>query len=191
METLRIIRDYLIRLLKLWIYWFWFFALDLLGLIINTLFPRFTPPQWLYILIGVTGFMVANIKLYYDREKEIDELINQSENLSRHIHVDALQRQEIKDDLFSKMPKLLSEMKEDLSNSPFVREFFVLSRNWMMNYGSTKRFSYYLEDHEGLENKIQVLENMGLVYDVTDKNVKKYRMAEELVDYLTKESWLL
>lgn len=191
MDNLKIIRGYLIRLLKLWIYWFWFFALDLLGLIINTIFPKFSPPQWLYILIGVTGFMVANIKLYYDREKEIDELINQSENFSKHIHVDVLPRKEIKEDLLSKMPKLMSEMKEDLSNSPFVREFFVLSKKWTMNYGGTKRFSYYLEDHEDLENKIQVLENKGLVYDVTNKNVKKYRMSEELVDYLTKESWLI
>jgi hypothetical protein len=44
---------------------------------------------------------------------------------------------------------------------------------------------HYFDDHEDLESKVQILENKGMVRDVTNKNVKRYRMAEALVDYLT------
>ena len=57
----------------------------------------------------------------------------------------------------------------------------------MVFWNGGTAFEYHLDDHEDLESKIQILENMGLVRDVTNKNVKRYRMAEELVDYLTAE----
>jgi hypothetical protein len=82
------------------------------------------------------------------------------------------------------MPELLGEMQIDLSVRPLKREFVLLKRGWMFWNGGTA-FEYYFDDHEELESKIQILENMGFVRDVTNKNVKRYRMAEELVDYLT------
>jgi hypothetical protein len=84
------------------------------------------------------------------------------------------------------MPELLGEMQSDLSVSPFKREFVLLKRGWAFWNGGAA-FEYYFDDHEDLESKIQILENMALVRDVTNKNVKRYRMVEELVEYLTGE----
>jgi len=82
------------------------------------------------------------------------------------------------------MPELLGEMQSDLSVSPLKREFVLLNRGWAFWNGGTA-FEYYFDDHGELESKVQILENLGLVRDVTNKNVKRYRMTEELVEYLT------
>jgi hypothetical protein len=82
------------------------------------------------------------------------------------------------------VPELLAEMQTDLSVSPFKREFVLLKRGWAFWNGGTA-FEYYFDDHPDLDSKVQILENMDLVRDVTNKNVKRYRMAEELVEYLT------
>lgn len=81
------------------------------------------------------------------------------------------------------MPKLIAEMSSDLKGRPLMREFFVVSRQWCMNY-QAPCFTYYFEDHKDLESKIQILENYGLVVDVTPSNAKKYRIMEEFTEYL-------
>ena len=84
------------------------------------------------------------------------------------------------------MPDLVSEMRADLSRegSEFIREFFLVSKKWVMNYGRIPRFVYYYEEHDNLDGKIQVLENYGFVIDITTGNAKKYRMTEEFVELL-------
>lgn len=82
------------------------------------------------------------------------------------------------------IPELLNEMRADLSVSPLKREFVLLKRGWAFWNGGTA-FEYYSEDHAELESKVQILENRGLVRDITNKNVKRYRMTEELAEYLT------
>ena len=86
----------------------------------------------------------------------------------------------------SAMPALVSEMRADLSveGNEFIREFFLLSRKWVMNWGRTRRFAYYYEEHDNLDGKIQVLENCGFVFDVSTRKTKKYRMTEEFVESL-------
>lgn len=83
-----------------------------------------------------------------------------------------------------KMSELIHEMQDDLKNNEFVREFFLLKKSWAMNYGDTPRFSYFYDDHNNLDGKVQILENHGLVYDVSTGKTKKYRMAEEFVDLI-------
>ncbi len=74
-------------------------------------------------------------------------------------------------------------MKEDLSNKEyqFIREFFLLSKRLEFN-PSKNYFSYYLEEHKDLLDKIIVLENHGYVMDITSTSTKKYRMTEEFVE---------
>lgn len=86
----------------------------------------------------------------------------------------------------AKMPELISEMRADLSkdDQEFVREFFLVSKKWTMNYGETRRFTYFFEDHSNLEGKVQVLENYGFVLNVRPGPAKIYRMTEEFVDFL-------
>ncbi len=81
------------------------------------------------------------------------------------------------------MPALLEEMREDLRNHPTSREFVVLKLAWVYNSGGTY-LAYYLDDHEDLEGKLQVLANLGLVREITYNNVRRFLFEEELVDYL-------
>jgi hypothetical protein len=69
-------KTYLVRFIKLWIVWFWFFVLDGLGLVVDTFVPSFSPPRWLYLLIPVIGIIAANVKLFTEDEREIRNLQN-------------------------------------------------------------------------------------------------------------------
>jgi len=86
----------------------------------------------------------------------------------------------------SAMPDLVSEMRSDLSTegSELIREFFLVSKRWVMNYGPTPRFVYYYEDHDNLDGKVQVLEGHGFVVDVTTGKAKLYRMMEGFAELL-------
>jgi hypothetical protein len=81
------------------------------------------------------------------------------------------------------MPELLAEMRQDLAQSPLRREFVLLKRAWAY-WASGTEFMYYLDDHADLENKVRILENVGLVQDITSKNVSRYRISERLARYL-------
>lgn len=65
---------YLIRLVRLWLFWCWFVALDALGLVVDTFFPDCSPPRWIYWTIPILGFLLANVKLFADQETRIAEL---------------------------------------------------------------------------------------------------------------------
>lgn len=89
--------------------------------------------------------------------------------------------------LWSEHEKLLSEMKSDLTNPDFSyhREFYVLSKIWMFN-ASGPHLSYYLEDHDSLEQQLKSLVGKGLIVDVTEfgKSVTKYQFTDKFVEHL-------
>ncbi len=89
--------------------------------------------------------------------------------------------------LFSKirslMPELIAEMSADLKGDSLKREFFIIGKHWVMNFPE-KHLVYYFEEHKDLQSKIQILENNGLVIDVTRGNAKRYRLMEEFAEYL-------
>ncbi len=82
------------------------------------------------------------------------------------------------------MPALLEEMREDLSNHPTSREFVVLKSTWVYN-SPDFYLAYYLDQHEDLEGKLQVLENLGFIRDITYNSVRRFLFQEQFVDYLT------
>lgn len=81
------------------------------------------------------------------------------------------------------MPELLAEMRDDLVSNPFMREFVVYKKGLSFWNGGTA-FEYTSADEPTLLSKVKIMENVGLVRDITHTNVKRYRMSEELVDYL-------
>lgn len=83
------------------------------------------------------------------------------------------------------MPKLLKEMKEDLKQYPLCREFVILGKKWAYNPSGTE-LMYFFEDHEELENKVRILENYGVIHNITYTNVDRYCFTEEFVEYLIK-----
>ncbi|MFH1235430.1 MAG: toll/interleukin-1 receptor domain-containing protein [Parcubacteria group bacterium] len=82
------------------------------------------------------------------------------------------------------MPALLKEMREDLRKNPTTREFVVLKRGWIYN-SQGPYLAYYFDEHEDLEGKLQVLENLGFVREITYNNVRRFVFEERFVDYLT------
>jgi Putative DNA-binding domain len=97
------------------------------------------------------------------------------------------------DEIFSYIqrliPDLLEEMKNDLRENSFVREFITFSKNW--TYGGNPHnpiLFYYFEDHTYLRNKLRILENYGLIYEITYNNVNRFIFSEELVEYLVRNS---
>jgi hypothetical protein len=85
--------------------------------------------------------------------------------------------------IYSLMPELIEEMSIDLKKTPLIRDFFVVSKKWVMNYGDPC-FVYYTEDHENLSSKIKILENYGFVIDISPGNAPKYRIMENFSEYL-------
>ncbi|MCC5642033.1 ATP-binding protein [Nostoc sp. CHAB 5824] len=89
------------------------------------------------------------------------------------------------------IPELLADMKNDLSEYPFIREFVILSNKWVYNSDPNNMvLSYYFEDHSYLRNKLRILENYGLIYEITYNDVARFVISEELAAYLTSDSQL-
>lgn len=86
--------------------------------------------------------------------------------------------------LEKKGPQLISEMREDLTAKPLVREIILLSKQVIYNPGSTPYFQYFYEDHEFLDSLITIMKHVGAVYEVTFNSVPRYNFTEEFVTYL-------
>ena len=87
--------------------------------------------------------------------------------------------------LEQKIPDLLLEMRNDLADAPFVREFIALSKRVTYNHGGSKNiFQYFLEDHSDLINKLSICENYRAISEITYNNTPRYNFSEEFVEYL-------
>ena len=92
--------------------------------------------------------------------------------------------------LESKVPKLLAEMRQDLHDYPLTREFVLLKRAWIY-LGEGNDFQYYYDDHPDLNGQVRILQNYGLIEDISDSKTKRYVISESLADYLAGEPTVL
>lgn len=83
-----------------------------------------------------------------------------------------------------KAPKLVAEMREDLTGQPLVREFILLSKRVIYNAGSTPFFVYFYEDHDHLDSLMTIMGHASAIYDIAYNNVPRYNFTEEFVSYL-------
>ena len=83
------------------------------------------------------------------------------------------------------MPDLISEMRKDLTSNPLSREFVILKKSWSY-WAKGYELVYYYDDHPDLENKLLILQNHGLIQDITYNNTTRYTIGEELASYLTR-----
>jgi ABC-type Zn uptake system ZnuABC Zn-binding protein ZnuA len=81
------------------------------------------------------------------------------------------------------MPKLLTEMREDLAKYPLKREFVVLKKAWSY-WAKGNELFYFYDDHPELDEMLQILENLSLVREITYNNTKRYIITEHFADYL-------
>jgi hypothetical protein len=88
------------------------------------------------------------------------------------------------DEIFKLMPTLINEFKFDIENNPLLREFILLEKGWAYNSGGRKVMVYFYEDHEDLDAKMRLLENNGLINDITFNNTKRYVLTEKFVGIL-------
>ncbi|ADJ26470.1 hypothetical protein Dehly_1176 [Dehalogenimonas lykanthroporepellens BL-DC-9] len=90
-------------------------------------------------------------------------------------------------ELESVMPDMFSEMRNDLAANHLSREFVILKKTWVYN-GRPEHpvLVYYFEDHPDLESKLLILQNRGLIREITYNNVSRYVISEELARYLTR-----
>ncbi|MCF2148454.1 hypothetical protein IQ276_018890 [Desmonostoc muscorum LEGE 12446] len=88
------------------------------------------------------------------------------------------------------IPELIADIKNDLCEYPFIREFVILSNKWVYysDPNNNMVLAYYFEDHSHLRNKLRILENYGLIYEITYNDVARFVISEELAAYLTSDT---
>ncbi len=121
----------------------------------------------------ILGFLSGAIATY---------LVNRYTDMWRKLDARKQVRKQFKE-IKKKMPALIAAMKADLSEGKFqfVRVFALLGKEWPLPHLGEEYLSYFFEDHEGLQGKITVLENLGYVEDIALTSIKKYRMTGEFV----------
>lgn len=133
------------------------------------------------------GKMVDNDPLFYDVDilrqwKSLAETMTAKELRSRRF-VDPDQEQ-VFIEIERLMPELLVEMRTDLTENPTSREFVVLKRSWSY-WARGHELFYYYDDHPQLTNQLRILENHGLIQNITYNNAERYVITERLARYLT------
>jgi len=89
--------------------------------------------------------------------------------------------------LEQQLPALLAEMRKDLKENPFAREFVLLGKHWMYNPDPNKPvLNYVFEEHPHLRDKLRMLEQYNLIQEITFNKVDRFIFSEEFVSYLTK-----
>ena len=85
----------------------------------------------------------------------------------------------------SQMQDLFSEMRNDLKENPFVREFILLRKCWAyIDDPENEVLIYYFDDHNYLRQKVQILENYHLIRRISYNNVERFLLLEKLANYL-------
>jgi hypothetical protein len=74
-------------------------------------------------------------------------------------------------------------MKSDFSSAPLDREFIVMREKGHIYNGQSIRYDE--DQHARLASKLHILENTGLISEVTWNNTTRYRISEEFAHYLT------
>lgn len=89
-------------------------------------------------------------------------------------------------DIENLIPELLAEMKKDLREYPVAREFIITPTGAVDNEDENNLIlQYFFEDHSWLRSKLRILENHGLIYEITYNNTLRFVISEELAAYLT------
>jgi len=89
-------------------------------------------------------------------------------------------------EVFNLMPELIREIATDIKANPLFREFILQQKGWVYNSGGKQFLVYYYDDHDDLDAKIRLLENNGLVKDITYNNTRRYVLEEKFIRELKK-----
>ena len=84
-------------------------------------------------------------------------------------------------EVFNLMPELIDEISADIKSNPLFREFILQKKGWVYNSGGKQILVYYYDDHDNLDAKIRLLENNGLVTNITYNNTLRYIIEESFL----------
>jgi hypothetical protein len=96
-----------------------------------------------------------------------------------HVNKPGIGRQEAYSKIERLMPALLEEMRKDIAGNPVVRELVELKKNLVFWYPDRPMFTYFYEDHDGLDGKLQILENLGFIRDIRHNTVPRFVIEEK------------
>lgn len=82
------------------------------------------------------------------------------------------------------MPDFIKEMRDDLTQKPHVREFFLLEEGSAFGIKNSDAFVYRFSEKRPVRSWAKILENQGYVIEITPKSTPKYRMAKEFVNLI-------
>ena len=86
----------------------------------------------------------------------------------------------------SLLPELIDEMRVDLVEHPFKREFILFGKNWIYNGDKNNEvLMYFFEDHHDLRGKVRILENYGFVYNISFNDTDRFAITEQFIQRLT------
>lgn len=88
-------------------------------------------------------------------------------------------------DIEKLIPELLTEMRTDLLEHPFAREFILIPQGANNGDPNNLILEYYFENHAWLRSKLRILENHALIYEITYNSIPRFVISEELAAYLT------
>lgn len=125
------------------------------------------------------------IKSLEDIEKSINKLNSTPKRINKPTNIIHLSVENIFEYIEEVIPDLIAEIKIDLVREPFVREFILFGKNWEYFENPKEQiFMYFFEDHPYLRNKLRILENCNLVYEISFNSVDRFVLSEQLVRYL-------
>ena len=132
-----------------------------------------------HLLTATLGLLAGALGTYYGTR--LTELRRQKESRAENFR--------LLEELVAIMPDLIAELRDDFRNPEHqeVREFVLLPSETVRFGTSQKRFAYYESKHENLRGKVAVLENKGLVSDVTPGNTPIFRATERLRSLLLEQ----
>lgn len=93
-------------------------------------------------------------------------------------------RKQILNKMERQMSGLFSEIRNDLSQHPFRREFIIISKDHHY-WAKGNELVYYFEDHPELRSKLQILQNLNLIKEITYNNTERFIILEELAEYIS------
>lgn len=121
--------------------------------------------------------------------KSLSQLTTFREKASKPSFILSKPPEKIFSNIESLIPNLLSEMRADLCEYPFAREFILINKNAVyIDVPHNLVLRYYFESHPFLRSKLRILENHALIYEITFNNTARFIMTEEFVDYLMNAS---
>jgi Effector-associated domain 7 len=147
--------------------------------------------------------IIGNLVLHLQRRGHLDELLIAAKQQRPNIDLPTLS--EIESEITTslsvnlldgrmnaflkaklRLPKLIADLKEGLGSEKgeYIRELYLIHKDQMLT-GKSQSFFYCFENYSNLRGQLQILENYGFVKDVTSTNIKRYRMTEEFVEFLT------